>query len=65
MIRRLLPIQLNDISINFVNQMRVAQGVEQTAIDGKTLRYGFSNGTKNALHSITVWSKSRGLILTQ
>ena len=64
-IRRLSPVQLNDIFINFVNQVRSAQGVEQIAIDGKTLRHSFSNGTKTALHSITVWSKSRGLVLAQ
>ncbi|MGR3808413.1 ISAs1 family transposase [Pasteurella testudinis] len=64
-VRRLSPVQLNDIFIHFVNEIRAAQGVEQIAIDGKTLRHGIDDKTQNALHSITVWSKTRGLILTQ
>ena len=64
-VRRLSPIQLNDIFINFVNEIRAAQGVEQIAIDGKTLRHSFEGSTQQALHSITVWSKTRGLVLAQ
>ena len=64
-VRRLSPIQLNDIFINFVNEIRAVQGVEQIAIDGKTLRHSFEGDTQQALHSITVWNKTRGLVLAQ
>ena len=39
--------------------------MEQIAIDGKTLRHSFEGDTQQALHSITVWSKTRGLVLAQ
>lgn len=64
-IRRIDPAQLNDIFLNFINEIRKVEGKELIAIDGKTLRHSFDGETQNALHSITVWSKSRGLILTQ
>ncbi|HAU1796573.1 TPA: ISAs1 family transposase [Legionella pneumophila] len=38
----------------------------QRAIDGKTLRHSFTDGDRmTALHSVTVWSKSNGLVLGQ
>lgn len=64
-IRRIDLIQLNDVFINFINGIRKVEGKELIAIDGKTLRHAFEDSTQNALHSITVWSKSRGLVLSQ
>jgi len=52
--------------IGWVNELRRHEGKEQIAIDGKTLRHSFSNGDRmTALHSVTVWSKSNGLVLAQ
>lgn len=45
--------------------MRTEQGQEQIAIDGKTLRHSFDGERHTALHSITAWSKSQGLVLSQ
>lgn len=50
---------------NWVNEVRTNKGQEQIAIDGKTLRHSFNGERHNALHSITAWSKSQGLVLAQ
>lgn len=64
-VKKVDPKALNDIFINFINEIRAAQGHELIAIDGKTLRHSFNQATKDALHSITVWSKTQGLVLAQ
>jgi len=64
-IRVISPKQFNQAFINWVNEVRQDNGKEQIAIDGKTLRHSFDGEKHNALHSITAWSKSNGLILAQ
>lgn len=52
--------------ISWVNELRRFEGKEQIAIDGKTLRHTFTDGDRmTALHSVTVWSGSNGLVLGQ
>ena len=52
--------------IDWVNELRRYEGKEQISIDGKTLRHSFDNGDRmSALHSVTIWSKSNGLVLAQ
>jgi len=52
--------------IHWVNELRRYEGKEQIAIDGKTLCHSFNNSDRmSALHSVTVWSKSNGLVLVQ
>jgi len=64
-VRAIEPAQLNQSFIDWVNEIRVDSGQEQIAIDGKTLRHSFDGDRHNALHSITAWSKSQGLVLAQ
>ena len=64
-ISAIAPEELNQAFINWVNEVRTEQGQEQIAIDGKTLRHSFDGARHTALHSITAWSKSQGLVLAQ
>ena len=64
-IRAIEPAQLNQAFINWVNEERRETGKEQIAIDGKTLRGSRDAEQHSALHSITAWSKSEGLVLAQ
>jgi predicted transposase YbfD/YdcC len=64
-IRAISPKQFNQAFINWVNEVRRDNGKEQIAIDGKTLRHSFDGERHSALHSITAWSKSNGLVLAQ
>lgn len=64
-IRVISPKQFNQAFINWVNEVRQCNGKEQIAIDGKTLRHSFDGERHSALHSITAWSKSNGLVLAQ
>ncbi|MDP0174326.1 ISAs1 family transposase, partial [Glaesserella parasuis] len=64
-IKRIEPQAFNEVFLNFINEIRTQQGREVIAIDGKTLRHSFNPETQSALHSVTVWSQSRGLILSQ
>jgi len=64
-IRAIEPIQLNQAFIDWVNEERRETGKEQIAIDGKTLRGSRDAEQHSALHSITAWSKSEGLVLAQ
>ena len=64
-IRAIEPAQLNQAFINWVNEERRETGKEQIAIDGKTLRGSRDTEQHSALHSITAWSKSEGLVLAQ
>ncbi|MDQ7072371.1 MAG: ISAs1 family transposase [Gammaproteobacteria bacterium] len=64
-IRAIEPEQFNRAFINWVNEVRSEKGQEQIAIDGKTLRHSFDGERHTALHSITAWSKSQGLVLAQ
>ncbi len=48
-----------------MNEERRETGKKQIAIDGKTLRGSRNAGQHSALHSITAWSKSEGLVLAQ
>ncbi len=51
--------------IAWVNELRSSKGCRQIAIDGKTLRHSFQGERSTALHSITAWSKTHGLVLAQ
>lgn len=64
-IRAISPEEFNRAFINWVNEVRTEKGQEQIAIDGKTLRHSFDGERHTALHSITAWSKSQGLVLAQ
>ncbi|MFW9273511.1 ISAs1 family transposase, partial [Glaesserella parasuis] len=64
-IKHIEPQAFNEVFLNFINEIRTQQGREVIAIDGKTLRHSFNPETQSALHSVTVWSQSRGLILSQ
>lgn len=64
-IRAIEPAEFNQAFINWVNEVRTNKGQEQIAIDGKTLRHSFNGERHTALHSITAWSKSQGLVLAQ
>jgi predicted transposase YbfD/YdcC len=64
-VRVLDPVQFNQAFINWVNEVRRDKGQEQIAIDGKTLRHSYDGEKLSALHSITAWSRSQGLILAQ
>ena len=57
--------QFTQCFIDWVNELRIQQGTEQIAIDGKTLRRSFTGARTSALHSITAWSKTNGLVLAQ
>ena len=48
-----------------MNEERRKTGKEQIAIDGKTLRGSRDAEQHSALHSITAWSRSEGLVLAQ
>ena len=64
-IRRLKPDEFNKSFISWVNELLIAQGDELIAIDGKSLRHSFDGERHSALHSITVWVKSQGLVFCQ
>ncbi len=64
-ISALVPEEFTKSFINWVNEIRRFEGREQISFDGKTLRRSFDGDRMSALHSVTVWSKSNGLILAQ
>lgn len=65
-ISALVPEEFTKSFVDWVNELRRYEGKEQISIDGKTLRHSFNNGDRmSALHSVTVWSKSNGLVLAQ
>lgn len=65
-ISALVPEEFTKSFIDWVNELRRYEGKEQISIDGKTLRRSFDNGDRmSALHSVTFWSKSNGLVLAQ
>ncbi len=65
-ISALVPEKFTECFIDWVNELRSYVGKEIISIDGKTLKRSFqTNDRQTALHSITVWNKSNGLILAQ
>ncbi|HAT8180831.1 TPA: ISAs1 family transposase, partial [Legionella pneumophila] len=65
-ISSLVPEEFTRCFIAWVNELRGFEGKEQIAIDGKTLHHSFTDGDRmTALHRVTVWSKSNGLVLGQ
>lgn len=65
-ISRLDPDKFVECFINWANSLRLAEGRETIAIDGKTLRRSFKEGDrKSALHLISVWSDANQLVLGQ
>lgn len=64
-VRSLNPEQFNRAFISWVNEVRAAQGQEQIALDGKTLRRSHDGEKGTALHSITAWGHDCGLVLAQ
>ncbi len=59
------PTHFTQCFVAWVNELRTQKGGEHIAIDGKTLRRSFSGERSTALHSITAWSKTNGLVLAQ
>jgi hypothetical protein len=51
--------------VDWVNEIRTAQGTECIAIDGKTFRRSHDGEKKTALHALSAWSTERGLVLAQ
>lgn len=64
-ISALNPEEFVHCFINWSNEVRASLGQEQIAIDGKTLRRSFNGERKTALHMVNVYSRERGLVLTQ
>jgi len=65
-ISRVNPDKFVECFLNWANSLRLANGQESIAIDGKTLRRSFTGGDrKNALHMISVWSDANQLVLGQ
>ena len=64
-VRALDPEQFNRAFLEWVNEVRGAQGQEQIALDGKTLRRSHDGEKHSALHSITAWGHECGLVLAQ
>ena len=65
-ISRVNPDKFVECFINWSNSLRVANGHESIAIDGKTLRRSFTGGDrKSALHMISVWSDANQIVLGQ
>lgn len=64
-IKMIDPKALNASFIAWVNQLRASKGYEQIAIDGKTLKHSRDGEKHNALHSISAWCQSSGLVLGQ
>ena len=64
-VRALHPEQFNRAFIDRVNEVRQAQGQEQIALDGKTLRRAHDGEKQTALHSITARGHECGLVLAQ
>ncbi len=56
-IAALCPEAFTTCFMNWVNELRLAKGREQIAIDGTTLRRSFSAQRTTELYSITAWSK--------
>lgn len=52
--------------MSFIDYFGEISDPRKDIIDGKTLRHSFIDGDRMmALHSVTVWSKSNGLVLGQ
>lgn len=65
-ISRLDPDKFVECFLDWSNSLRVANGHDSIAIDGKTLRRSFKKGDrKSALHLISVWSDANQLVLGQ
>lgn len=64
-IRALEPTQMTECFISWVNELRGENGHEFIAIDGKTLRHSYEAEHRNALHSITVWMHTQGIVFCQ
>ncbi|MCY4363182.1 MAG: ISAs1 family transposase [Gammaproteobacteria bacterium] len=64
-VRAIDPTQFNRAFIAWVNEVRRAQGQEQIALNGKTLRRSHDGEKQAALHSITAWGHECGLVLAQ
>ena len=64
-VRAIDPEQFNRAFLSWVNEVRRAQGQEQIALDGKTLRRSHDGDRQTALHRITAWGHECGLVLAQ
>ncbi|WP_432525502.1 ISAs1 family transposase [Moraxella sp. ZY21109] len=63
-IKAIEPKALNASFIAWVNQVRQHKDMPQIAIDGKTLKHSRDGEKYNALHSISAWCQSSGLVLS-
>jgi hypothetical protein len=54
----LAPEAMMSCFIDWVNELRAAQGVECLAIDGKTFRRSYNCETKEALHALNACSSA-------
>ena len=64
-ISTLAPEAMMSCFIDWVNELRAAQGAECIAIDGKTFRRSHDGEKKEALHALNAWSSTHGLVLAQ
>lgn len=64
-IRLIKPDEFNQCFIDWVNTVRKENNQPQIAIDGKTLRHSFEDKPADALHSITAWNSTLGLVVAQ
>ena len=61
----LAPEAMMSCYVDWVNELRVAQGAECIAIDGKTFCRSHDGKKKEALHALNAWSSTHGLVLAQ
>ncbi|PJG83535.1 ISAs1 family transposase [Caviibacterium pharyngocola] len=64
-IYRIEPVQLNDIFLNFVNEIRQKKGKKLIEVDNVLLRSAFTSETQESLHSINVYHNKQELTLSQ
>lgn len=64
-ISALMPAQFPDCFVNWVNELRAADGKDVLTIDGKTFRRSHDGNRKSALHMLSVWPCKNRLVLGQ
>ncbi len=65
-ISRLSPKGLQECFVNWVQSVTSATAGEIVAIDGKTVRRSFDRaGRKQAIHMVSAWAKTNGVVLGQ
>lgn len=59
------PEAMMSCFVDWVNELRSAQGADCIAIDGKTFRRSHDGEKQKALHALSAWSSAHGLVLAQ